>query len=148
MENEYLIKLWNVYKDTMNLHMEWQKKKDGNLSDLVHQINQINIKHDMNFCNEITELIRIGFITNFYGMDVSDAKKLYSDAWKFHKKTFIDLTEKSYSDYWENVTSELKTVFENHRYKFALKLLLIALDEIARVKQCVNTETDQYEKQE
>lgn len=148
MENEYLIKLWNVYKDTMNLHVEWQKKEDGKLSDLVHQINKINIKHDMNFCNEITELIRIGFITSFYGMDVSDAKKLYSDAWKFHKKAVIDLTEKSNSDYWENVTFELKTVFENHRYKFALKLLLIALDEIEKVKQCVNTETEQNEKQE
>lgn len=132
---EYLKAAYSLYTDLIKLHKKYALTDTENAAgDIIADINAINDKYQVNYCNALTDALRRWHLELFSGATMAEQiKTFYTDLWKLHKKYAAGKLEHNAADFIKESQTLSEKYSDPYKRNRPVETILMALaDEIEK----------------
>ncbi len=120
---------YSIWCEIIKLHKTYSATPptDG-LGALTRDINNMNAKHNLPFCNALTGILFDWYRVGFTGLSVDNVMGFYKDLWFMHHKYM--LVKDRNKEFWDSMYAEIRQLKKKYLFDMFERYVFVICDSV------------------
>lgn len=120
---------YSIWCELLRMHKAYSRIEpvDG-LAQLTTEINKVNMRYSLPFCNALTGILFDWYRVGFKGLEADNIVGFYRDMWSLHHKYMLQ-TDRNEA-FWDSMYKEIKQIQHKYPFKMFERYIFVICDSV------------------